>query len=72
MIGYPQDFLQRYQQALGKVTPATVLAAAQRKIHPDQMVTVVVGKESEFEHPLDREGFPVERVDITIPPPAAR
>jgi len=69
LAGYPADFLQRYQAALAKVTPATILAAAQRKIHPDQLLTIIVGKESEFDRKLESAGLPVERVDISIPPP---
>ncbi len=72
MAGYPLDFLDRYQKALEGVTGETVLAAAQRKIHPEQFIAVVVGKESEFERPLDSMGLPVERVDITIPPPPSK
>ena len=72
LAGYPQDFLQRYQAALAKVTPASMLAAAQRKIHPDQMLTIVVGKESEFDRKLESAGLPVERVDISIPPPPSK
>ena len=49
-----------------------MLAAAKRKIHPEQFVAVVVGKEKEFERPLESMGLPVERVDITIPPPPSK
>jgi hypothetical protein len=46
-----------------------VLEAAKRKVTPDAMVTIIVGKESDFAQPLTSAGLPVERVDITIPPP---
>jgi predicted Zn-dependent peptidase len=72
LAGYPADFLQRYQASLAKVTPTTILAAAQRKIHPDQLLTIIVGKESEFDRKLESAGLPVERVDITIPPPPSK
>jgi zinc protease len=68
LAGYPQDFLQKYQKDLAAVSPSRLLEAAQRKLHPDQFVTVIVGKESEFDRPLDSAGQKVERVDITIPP----
>ncbi len=71
-IGYPADFLQRYQKALEDVTSEGVLAAAKRKIHPDRQVAIIVGKESEFDRPLASAGLPVERVDITIPPPPSK
>ena len=66
--GYPIDFLTTYQRALGAVTPATAFAAARRHIRPGELAVIVVGKEKEFEHPLEREGLPLERVDITITP----
>jgi zinc protease len=69
MLGYPQDFLQRYQQGLQQVTAQSVLDAARRKVHPDRFVAIVVGKEKDFDRPLESAGLPVERVDISIPPP---
>ncbi len=71
-IGYPQDFLERYQKGLETVTAASVLEAAKRKVHPDQMVAVVVGREKDFDAPLTSAGLPVERVDISIPPPPSK
>ncbi len=70
--GYPLDFLDRYQKALEGVTTAGMLQAAQRKLLPGQFVSVLVGKEKEFEKPLESLGQPVERVDITIPPPPSK
>jgi zinc protease len=66
--GYPADFLSTYQRALDAVTPASAFAAARRHIKTGGLAVIVVGKEPAFEHPLEREGLPVERVDITIPP----
>jgi zinc protease len=68
-VGYPADFLDRYQKALDGVTAASVLEAAKRKVTPDAQVVIIVGKESDFAQPLTSSGLPVERVDITIPPP---
>ena len=72
VTGYPQDFLQRYQQGLESVTAPSVLEAARRKIHPDQLAAVVVGRERDFDRPLDSAGLAVERVDISIPPPPSK
>ena len=71
-VGYPADFLDRYQRALEGVDADAVLAAARRKIHPDQEVVVVVGKEADFDRKLESAGLPVERVDIAIPPPPSK
>jgi len=72
LVGYPSDYLQTYQSALHAVTAASAFEAAKRKIHPDQLVTVIVGKEQDFDRPLDSLGQPVERVDLTIPPPPSQ
>lgn len=72
VIGYPQDFLARYQQGVEAVGGSSVLEAARRKIRPDQMVAIVVGKEKDFDRPLESAGLPVERVDISIPPPPSK
>lgn len=71
-VGYPADFLQTYQKALEGVTADAVLAAARRKIQPAQQAVIVVGKEKDFDRPLESAGLPVERVDITIPPPPSK
>ncbi len=70
--GYPLDFLSRYQRALSAVTPASMLEAAKRKVHPEALSAVLVGKEKDFERPLESAGLPVERVDIAIPPPPSK
>jgi zinc protease len=69
LAGYPQDYLEKYQERLSKVDEKTMMAAAQNHIHPGNLMTVIVGKEEDFDRPLDSLGLPVERVDITIPPP---
>ncbi len=71
-LGYPADFLQTYQKALDAVTAQGVLEAARRKVTPDRQVVVIVGKESDFAQPLTSAGLPVERVDISIPPPPSK
>jgi zinc protease len=72
LAGYPADFLQTYQRRLAEVTPQSILEAAKRKIRPEHMLTILVGKESEFDRPLESIGLPVERVDISIPPPPSK
>ena len=72
VVGYPQDFLQKYQQGLQQVTAQMVLDAARRKVHPDKMVVIIVGKEKDFDRKLETAGLPVERVDISIPPPPSK
>lgn len=71
-MGYPQDFLQTYQKSLESVTAQSVLEAAKRKITPDAQVVIIVGKEADFDRKLETAGLPVERLDITIPPPPSK
>lgn len=71
-IGYPADFLQRYQKSLDEVTAEGVLAAAKRKITPGAQVAIVVGREKDFEGTLESTGLKVERMDISIPPPPSK
>jgi zinc protease len=72
VLGYPQDFLHRYQQGVQAVTAASVLEAARRQIDAGRLQAIVVGKEKEFDRPLESVGLPVERMDISIPPPPSR
>ena len=71
-MGYPQDFLQTYQKSLEGVTAQSVLEAAKRKITPDAQVVIIVGKEADFDRKLETAGLPVERLDISIPPPPSK
>ena len=67
--GYPADFLETYNARLNGVSRESALAAAQSHILPDAAVVVIVGREEDFEDTLESIGLPVERVDLTIPPP---
>jgi predicted Zn-dependent peptidase len=69
--GYPEDFLERYQQRVRALTVQDLLETAQRRIHADRMATVVVGLKEEFAQPIESLG-PVTELDITIPPPPSR
>ena len=64
--GYPADFLERYRDAIEKVTAADVARVARQYIHKDQLAVLVVGNAADFEKPLNSFG-PVTDVDISIP-----
>lgn len=67
--GLPEDFLQQEKEGVEKVTPEAVMAAAQRNLHPDSMIILVVGNGEAFDEPLEALGFgPVDTIDITITP----
>ena len=68
--GYPADFLERYRSGIEKVTKEDVARVAKKYIHPDKLVTLVVGKSADFDRPLSEFGA-VNVVDISIPEPVS-
>jgi zinc protease len=66
-FGYPPDFIQQYQKALGAVTRADVLRVAKEHLNPADFTTVAVGNPQDFGQPLDTLGRPVQPIDLTIP-----
>ncbi|MGH9669385.1 MAG: M16 family metallopeptidase, partial [Terriglobales bacterium] len=64
--GYPADFLERYRDAIEKVTAADVARVAHKYVHKDQLAVLVVGNSPDFEKPLASFG-PVTDLDISIP-----
>jgi zinc protease len=68
--GYPADYLETYNTALGKVTVSDLEAAAKKYIHPDKLAILVVGNGPEIKPGLDELNMgPVHPIDITIPQP---
>ncbi len=66
--GYPADWLDKYPAEIQRVTPADANRVAAKYLHKDQLATLVVGNDKEFDKPLSSLG-PVKEMDITIPPP---
>ena len=65
-FGFPQDFLYKVKDNIEKVTADDVVAAAKKRLHPDALQIVVVGKGSDFDAPLTSLGN-VDTIDVTIP-----
>jgi zinc protease len=65
---YPLDFLERYRTEIDKVTADQVTSVARKYLQKDKLAVLVVGNDAEFDKPLNNLG-PVQKVDITIPPP---
>jgi zinc protease len=66
--GLPEDFLFKEKDAVEKVTPDNVVAAAKKNLRPEALKVVVVGKSEDFGTTLDKLNMgPVENLDITIP-----
>ena len=66
--GYPLDFLDKYRDAVEKVTTADLERVAKKYIEPSKLAILVVGNSSEFGTPLSKLGA-VQTLDITIPMP---
>jgi zinc protease len=66
--GYPSDYLEKYKEAIDKVTSADVTRVANKYVDGSKLAIVVVGNGGEFGTPLSKLG-PVTNVDISIPPP---
>jgi zinc protease len=66
VYGYPSDFLERYRDAIEKVTSADVSRVAQKYIQPEKLAIVVVGNRPEITPPLSTIG-PVTILDTAIP-----
>ena len=66
LYGYPKDFLERFRDAVEKVTSADVARVARKYIDRSKLAVLVVGNPKDFDQPLTGFG-PVTKLDITIP-----
>lgn len=67
--GYPKDFIFQYQKAVKATTVGDVLRVAQKFLHPEQIVTLVVGNNQQINPPLKSLGTQVKTVDVAIEQP---
>jgi len=68
--GYPEDFINRYKDAVAKVTAQDILRVAKEYIKPEEFTIVAVGQTEKFADSLKPLGE-VKKLDITIPQPKA-
>jgi len=73
LYGYPKDFLERFRDAVDKVTSADVHRVARKYIDKRKLAVLVVGNPKEFDKPLTEFGQ-VTKLDISIPnaPPGGK
>ena len=73
LYGYPKDFLERFRDAVEKVTAADVNRVARKYIDKSKLAVLVVGNPNEFDKPLTTFGQ-VTKLDIAIPtaPPGSK
>lgn len=67
-LGYPDDFLERFNQSVRAVDQDAVLDVMARRVQPDKFAIVAVGKTADWDGDLAAFG-PVEQLDISIPEP---
>ncbi|AXC15155.1 peptidase M16-like [Acidisarcina polymorpha] len=66
--GYPLDYLDKYRDAVEKVTTADLERVAKKYVDSSKLAILVVGNSSEMGTPLSKLGT-VQPLDITIPMP---
>jgi zinc protease len=55
-LGLPADWYDTYQAKIAAVTAQDVLRVAKEHVFPDKFITLIVGKQSEFDKPLKSLG----------------
>lgn len=65
---YPPDFLEKFQEGIGKVTKEDVARVAAKYLHRDQLAVLVVGNAKDFDKTPVSLGT-VHKIDIAIPAP---
>lgn len=71
-FGYGREYLESYRDRLGAVTAEQVKSFAERKIHPETMLIVLVGNAKAFAADLEKkfgkfETIPIAEVDLLQP-----
>lgn len=68
--GMPTDYLQKLKEQVENITAEDVRDIAIKKLDPDNLQILAVGKSEDFDEPLSVFGQ-VNEIDITIPTPDA-
>jgi zinc protease len=58
ILGYPEDYIERYRKDIEGMTLAQIQAAAKRFLDPERFAIVIVGWDPAFDLPLSRLGQP--------------
>lgn len=67
LLGVDPDYVVKYLKRLSAVSPADVQAAAQRHLHPDRQVVVVVGDASKVRNSIEQAlGVKVESLELKM------
>lgn len=61
--GLPEDYLEKYQERVARVTLEDLARAAEEHLRPENSILLVVGQEKDFDQPLSTFGF-VQRIEL--------
>ena len=61
--GLPEDYLERYPERVAAVTLEDLGRVAERHLHPEKSLLLVVGKEEDFDQPLSSFGL-INRITL--------
>ena len=61
--GLPEDYLEKYQARVAAVTLKDLERVAEKHLHPEKSLLMVVGKEEDFDKPLSSFGL-VNRIEL--------
>jgi len=61
--GLSEDYLERYPERVSAVTPKDLGRVAERHLHPEKSLLLVVGKEEDFDQPLSSFGL-INRIPL--------
>ena len=67
-LGYPDDFLETFNEKVRAIDTEDVLSVMERRVNPEDFAIVAVGRTSDWDGDLSSFG-PVEELDISIPEP---
>jgi zinc protease len=67
-FGYPKDFIFTYQDGVKSTTIEDIQRVAKTYLKPEQIVTLVVGNQTEIDPPLTDLDENFKTIDITIKP----
>jgi zinc protease len=66
--GFPQDELEVFQKGVAAVTAEDCMRVAKKLFRPEQLTTLVVGNDAEFDGKVEELGGPVTLIDVKKPP----
>lgn len=64
LYGYPESYLEEYRQRIAAVSVADVQRVAQKYLHPDQQLLVLIGDRQQLQSSLEQLGGGVEEVAL--------